>query len=93
MQVMSRTDDVINVAGHRLCTGSIEEVIQKIPEVVECAVVSVRALLFALPHLTAYLSLVWSYGLAQGPHSSGSGRAGQLCESPRRRGESACDLQ
>uniref|UniRef100_K3X8H0 Propionate--CoA ligase n=1 Tax=Globisporangium ultimum (strain ATCC 200006 / CBS 805.95 / DAOM BR144) TaxID=431595 RepID=K3X8H0_GLOUD len=36
--VMSRTDDVINVAGHRLCTGSIEEVIQSIPEVVECAV-------------------------------------------------------
>lgn len=37
-QVMSRTDDVINVAGHRLSTGAIEEVIQSIPEVVECAV-------------------------------------------------------
>lgn len=35
---MSRTDDVINVAGHRLCTGAIEEVIQALPEVVECAV-------------------------------------------------------
>ncbi|GAB9468597.1 hypothetical protein Gpo141_00005912 [Globisporangium polare] len=36
--VMSRTDDVINVAGHRLCTGAIEEVVQSIPEIVECAV-------------------------------------------------------
>ncbi|KAL7681953.1 putative AMP-dependent synthetase/ligase, AMP-binding enzyme domain-containing protein [Plasmopara halstedii] len=35
--VMSRTDDVINVAGHRITTGSIEEVIIKILEVVECA--------------------------------------------------------
>lgn len=40
-QIMSRTDDVINVAGHRICTGSIEEVILQIPEVVECAVVRV----------------------------------------------------
>lgn len=38
-QVMARTDDVINVAGHRITTGSIEEVIQAIPEVIECAVV------------------------------------------------------
>ena len=37
---MSRTDDVINVAGHRITTGSIEEVIIAIPEIVECAVVS-----------------------------------------------------
>lgn len=35
---MSRTDDVINVAGHRITTGLIEEVIMKIPEIVECAV-------------------------------------------------------
>ncbi|KAJ8542703.1 hypothetical protein ON010_g12108 [Phytophthora cinnamomi] len=39
--VMSRTDDVINVAGHRITTGSIEEVIIEIPEVVECAVFGV----------------------------------------------------
>ncbi|KAF1330365.1 Acyl-coa synthetase short-chain family member 3, partial [Globisporangium splendens] len=42
--VMSRTDDVINVAGHRLCTGAIEEAIQSIPEVVECAVVVDQAI-------------------------------------------------
>ncbi|KAI9919116.1 hypothetical protein PsorP6_011878 [Peronosclerospora sorghi] len=39
--VMSRSDDVINVAGHRITTGSIEQVIIAIPEVVECAVFGV----------------------------------------------------
>ena len=37
--VMSRTDDVINVAGHRLSTGSIEEVLAAHPDVAECAVI------------------------------------------------------
>lgn len=37
--VMSRTDDVINVAGHRLSTGAIEEVLAGHPDVAECAVV------------------------------------------------------
>ncbi|SDG16326.1 propionyl-CoA synthetase [Celeribacter baekdonensis] len=37
--VMARTDDVINVAGHRLSTGAIEEVIAAHPDVGECAVV------------------------------------------------------
>jgi len=37
--VMSRTDDVINVAGHRLSTGAIEEVLAAHPDVAECAVV------------------------------------------------------
>ncbi len=36
--VMSRTDDVINVAGHRLSTGAIEEVLASHPDVAECAV-------------------------------------------------------
>jgi propionyl-CoA synthetase len=36
--VMSRTDDVINVAGHRLSTGAMEEVLAALPEVAECAV-------------------------------------------------------
>ncbi|CAH0482776.1 unnamed protein product [Peronospora belbahrii] len=43
--VMSRSDDVINVAGHRITTGSIEEVIINIPEVVECAAFGVADLL------------------------------------------------
>jgi propionyl-CoA synthetase len=39
--VMSRTDDVINVAGHRLSTGAIEEVLASHPDVAECAVIGV----------------------------------------------------
>jgi len=37
--VMARTDDIINVAGHRLSTGSMEEVLASHPDVAECAVV------------------------------------------------------
>jgi propionyl-CoA synthetase len=40
--VMGRTDDVINVAGHRLSTGSMEAVISGHPAVAECAVVGVN---------------------------------------------------
>ncbi|MBT8093446.1 MAG: propionyl-CoA synthetase, partial [Gammaproteobacteria bacterium] len=39
IHVMSRTDDVINVAGHRLSTGAIEEVLAGHPDVAECAVI------------------------------------------------------
>jgi propionyl-CoA synthetase len=37
--IMSRIDDIINVAGHRLSTGAIEEVIASHPDVAECAVI------------------------------------------------------
>lgn len=37
--VMTRTDDVINVAGHRLSTGAMEEVLASHPDVAECAVI------------------------------------------------------
>jgi propionyl-CoA synthetase len=39
--VMSRTDDIINVAGHRLSTGAMEEVLAAHPDVAECAVLGV----------------------------------------------------
>jgi len=39
--VMARTDDVINVAGHRLSTGAMEEVLASHPDVAECAVMGV----------------------------------------------------
>ncbi|MEZ5757651.1 MAG: acetate--CoA ligase [Emcibacteraceae bacterium] len=42
LYIMGRTDDVINVAGHRLSTGSMEEVLANLPEVAECAVVGVQ---------------------------------------------------
>ena len=41
LYVMGRIDDVINVAGHRLSTGQIEEVLASHPDVAECAVVGV----------------------------------------------------
>ena len=37
--VMARTDDIINVAGHRLSTGALEEVLASHPDVAECAVI------------------------------------------------------
>jgi propionyl-CoA synthetase len=41
LYVMSRTDDIINVAGHRLSTGAMEEVLSSHPDVAECAVIGV----------------------------------------------------
>jgi propionyl-CoA synthetase len=40
--VMGRTDDIINVAGHRLSTGGMEEVLSSHPAVAECAVIGVK---------------------------------------------------
>jgi propionyl-CoA synthetase len=40
--IMSRTDDIINVAGHRLSTGAMEEVLSDHPDVAECAVLGVE---------------------------------------------------
>ena len=37
--ILARTDDIINVAGHRLSTGAIEEIIASHPDIAECAVV------------------------------------------------------
>ena len=39
LYIMARTDDVINVAGHRLSTGAMEEVLANHPDVAECAVI------------------------------------------------------
>ncbi|SFD23943.1 propionyl-CoA synthetase [Tropicimonas isoalkanivorans] len=42
LYIMARTDDVINVAGHRLSTGAMEEVLAAHPDVAECAVIGVH---------------------------------------------------
>jgi propionyl-CoA synthetase len=42
VHIMSRTDDVINVSGHRLSTGQMEEVIANHPDIAECAVFGVH---------------------------------------------------
>jgi propionyl-CoA synthetase len=39
--IMARTDDIINVAGHRLSTGAMEEVLSEHPDVAECAVIGI----------------------------------------------------
>ena len=41
LYIMARTDDVINVAGHRLSTGQLEEVLSDHPDIAECAVIGV----------------------------------------------------
>jgi propionyl-CoA synthetase len=41
LHIMARTDDIINVAGHRLSTGGMEQVLASHPAVAECAVVGV----------------------------------------------------
>jgi propionyl-CoA synthetase len=42
LYIMGRTDDIINVAGHRLSTGGIEEVVASHPDVAECAVLGIK---------------------------------------------------
>jgi propionyl-CoA synthetase len=42
LYIMGRTDDIINVAGHRLSTGGIEEVLASHPDVAECAVLGIK---------------------------------------------------
>lgn len=39
--IMARTDDIINVAGHRLSTGGMEEVVAEHPDIAECAVIGI----------------------------------------------------
>ncbi|MEC9343582.1 MAG: propionyl-CoA synthetase, partial [Pseudomonadota bacterium] len=41
LYIMARTDDIINVAGHRLSTGAMEEAVSSHPDVAECAVVGI----------------------------------------------------
>ncbi len=41
LYIMARTDDVINVAGHRLSTGAMEEILANHPDVAECAVIGI----------------------------------------------------
>jgi propionyl-CoA synthetase len=41
LYIMARTDDIINVAGHRLSTGGMEEVLSGHPNVAECAVIGI----------------------------------------------------
>jgi propionyl-CoA synthetase len=64
--VMSRTDDIINVAGHRLSTGAMEEVLASHPDVAECAVIGVAD---ALKGQAPVGFLVLKAGVAREPNA------------------------
>jgi propionyl-CoA synthetase len=72
--VMARTDDVINVAGHRLSTGEIEEVLASHPDVAECAVIGVAD---ALKGQVPMGLLVLKAGVSR-PHEEVTSEAVQL---------------
>ena len=65
VSIMTRTDDIINVAGHRLSTGGIEEVVAAHPDVAECAVIGVSDELKGQLPLGM---LVLKAGLKRDPH-------------------------
>ena len=71
--VMGRTDDVINVAGHRLSTGSMEAVLAGHPAVAECAVIGVAD---ELKGQVPRGLVVLKAGVDAEPTGSGSARAG-----------------
>jgi propionyl-CoA synthetase len=62
--IMGRTDDIINVAGHRLSTGGMEEVLASHPAVAECAVVGIKD---ALKGEQPCGFVVLKSGVTQGP--------------------------
>ncbi|HXP05240.1 MAG TPA: propionyl-CoA synthetase [Stellaceae bacterium] len=64
IQVMTRTDDIINVAAHRLSTGEMEEVLAAHPDVAECAVMGVAD---ALKGQVPLGLLVLKSGVARAP--------------------------
>ncbi len=72
--IMARTDDIINVAGHRLSTGGMEEVLASHPDVAECAVIGVADELKGQVPLGF---LVLKAGVAK-PHKQIVGEAVQL---------------
>jgi propionyl-CoA synthetase len=63
--VMGRIDDVINVAGHRLSTGAMEEVVASHPDVAECAVFGVES---QLKGQVPFACVVLKAGVDRGPN-------------------------
>ena len=72
---MGRTDDIINVAGHRLSTGGMEEVLASHPDVAECAVLGIKdAMKGEVP--CGFLVLKAGVTREPGRHREGNGGAG-----------------
>ena len=81
VHVMSRTDDIINVAGHRLSTGAMEEVLSSHQDVAECAVIGVHDQLKGQVPL-GFLVLKAGVGAAGRRHRQGSRRDGARQDRP-----------
>lgn len=64
LYIMARTDDIINVAGHRLSTGAMEEVLSSHPDVAECAVIGMAD---ALKGQVPCGFIVLKYGISKTP--------------------------
>ena len=88
---MGRTDDVINVAGHRLSTGAIEEVLAGHPAVAECAVIGVAD---ELKGQVPRGLVVLKAGVDRRPGGAGRGarRAGPRTDRRRSRRCERCDV-
>ncbi len=82
--VMSRIDDIINVAGHRLSTGAMEEVLASHPDVAECAVIGVADQLKGeLP--LGLVVLKSGVNRDKDRHQQGTGESGARPDRPGRR--------
>ena len=88
--IMGRTDDIINVAGHRLSTGGMEEVLASHPAVAECAVVGIRD---ALKGEQPCGFVVLKSGVSRRPEHDrgGTRRAGAREDRPGRRLQAGAD--
>jgi hypothetical protein len=81
--VMSRIDDIINVAGHRLSTGGMEEVLAAHPDVAECAVIGVADQLKGeLPLGLVVLKAGVERGIGEAEIGQGAGQAGARADRP-----------
>ena len=82
--IMGRTDDIINVAGHRLSTGGMEEVLAGHPDVAECAVIGIKdELKGEVP--CGFVVLKAGVNRAAGRDRAGDRRAGAREDRPGRR--------
>ena len=74
--VMGRTDDIINVAGHRLSTGGMEEILASHPDVAECAVLGIKD---AIKGEVPCGFLVLKAGVTREPGRDREGRSWRWC--------------
>ena len=92
LYVMARTDDIINVAGHRLSTGAMEEVLAAHPDVAECAVIGIADAMKGQVPL-GFVVLNAGVDARYRRHRERSGRPGARADRPGRRLQDGGDDQ